>query len=225
MKATRPLQSCARYRSNQSSRQHLYISSTHPKLTSHNASRPLSIRPRHFSSTSAPKISRSPPLNAANKFLEDLIRSTRASETKQPQQQTTTNTASTAQDWAAVFEIARQTPKTPQPRPSTQNPTNTVNDWLQAAEAEIKSKPIYLRLRPTLGRTVDGLSGDPTRGFRQMERKCTENNVRQDARSQEKHVRRGQRRKNVRIMRWRKLFMEGFKKELDTVQRMRKQGW
>jgi small subunit ribosomal protein MRP21 len=84
---------------------------------------------------------------------------------------------------------------------------------------------IALRLRPTLGRTVDGLFGDPTRGFRQLERKCNENNVRGDMRSQEKHVRRGQRRKNLRILRWRRMFMEGFKSELNRVHRMRKQGW
>jgi hypothetical protein len=58
-----------------------------------------------------------------------------------------------------------------------------------------------------------------------LERKCMENNVKGDMRSQEKHIRRGQRRKNIRILRWRKLFMQGFKAELATIHRMRRQGW
>jgi small subunit ribosomal protein MRP21 len=230
MKATRPLQSCVGYQSTQSTRQQLYISSTHPRSAFHNAPQPLSIRTRQFSSTHAPKASQSPPRNSANKFIEQLIRETRAPETKQRQQEATT--APIAQNWTDMLSEARKTSTSPQPRPfappttpNLQSTTQTVNEALNHTEAELKGTPMTLRLRPTLGRTVDGLYGDPTRGFRQMERKCTENNVRGDSRSQEKHVRRGQRRKILRIQRWRKLFMEGFKKELDTVQRMRKQGW
>ncbi len=84
---------------------------------------------------------------------------------------------------------------------------------------------VALRLKPTLGRTVDNVFGEPARGFRTLERKCAENRVRADARTQEKHVRKGQRRKDIRALRWRKLFKEGFIAECDRVRRMRKQGW
>jgi hypothetical protein len=82
-----------------------------------------------------------------------------------------------------------------------------------------------LRLKPTLGRTVDNVYGEPARSFRLLERKCNENRVRNDQRSQEKHVRKGQRRKDIRALRWRRLFKEGFIAECERVRRMRKQGW
>ncbi|EXJ81016.1 hypothetical protein A1O3_07304 [Capronia epimyces CBS 606.96] len=88
-----------------------------------------------------------------------------------------------------------------------------------------ETSSISLRLRPTLGRTVDGLNGDPSRGFRILERKCAENKIRQDARKQLFHVRSGQARKDIRRVRWRKLFLEGFIAECGRVRRMRKQGW
>jgi hypothetical protein len=84
---------------------------------------------------------------------------------------------------------------------------------------------VSLRLRPTLGRTVEGLYGDPARGIRLLERKCSDNRVRGDARTQMTHVRRGQRKKDMRRQRWRKLFKEGFVAECDRIRRMRKQGW
>lgn len=99
-------------------------------------------------------------------------------------------------------------------------------DMMDKLAGEVDHGPsISLRLRPTLGRTVDGLFGDPTRGFRTLDRKCAENRVKADARAQQTHVRRGQRRKLLRSERWRKLFKEGFKAELNTLKRMRKQGW
>jgi len=84
---------------------------------------------------------------------------------------------------------------------------------------------VALRLKPTLGRTVDNVFGEPARSFRMLERKCSENRVKGDQRNQEKHVRKGQRRKDIRALRWRRLFKEGFIAECDRVRRMRKQGW
>jgi len=85
-----------------------------------------------------------------------------------------------------------------------------------------------LRLKPTLGRTVS-LSGsrgvDLTRAFRLLEMRCSQNSVRSDAREQKTYVRRGQRRKNDRIRRWRALFQAGFMAECARVRRMRAQGW
>lgn len=84
---------------------------------------------------------------------------------------------------------------------------------------------IALRLKPSLGRTVDGVYGEPARAFRALERKCSENKVKSDSMAQKRHVRRGQRRKDMRMLRWRRLFREGFIAECGKIRRMRKQGW
>jgi len=95
---------------------------------------------------------------------------------------------------------------------------------IQSRRAELDS--IALRLKPTLGRSIEiGGLGDLTRAFRMLERKCMDNNVKRDEISQRTHVRRGQRRKNDRMRRWRMLFREGFIAECDRIRRMRKQGW
>lgn len=87
---------------------------------------------------------------------------------------------------------------------------------------------IKLRLRPQLGRTrvVDPAFGvDLQTAIMRLEGLCRQNNVRQDERSQKIYVRRGQRRKNLKSSRWRKLFKAGFLEEVDRIQRMRRQGW
>jgi hypothetical protein len=84
---------------------------------------------------------------------------------------------------------------------------------------------INLRLKPSLGRTVRVVSGDPSRAFRMLERRCQENKIKHDEIEQRFHVRRGQRKKLLRMKRWRALFREGFIAECDKVRRMRKQGW
>ncbi|EXJ58051.1 hypothetical protein A1O7_05474 [Cladophialophora yegresii CBS 114405] len=185
--------------------------------------------------TSSTSPSRRPPTaNTANKplnndFMQSLIRETRAREPTRTTQSQTTQGAPTG-GLNDILRIARTSaPPAHARNPATHNPTTTVNSVLNSLGDELATgsvgRSISLRLRPTLGRTVDGLHGDPTRGFRMLERKCAENNVKGDMRSQEKHVRRGQRRKNVRILRWRKLFLQGFKAELATIHRMRRQGW
>lgn len=83
-----------------------------------------------------------------------------------------------------------------------------------------------LRLKPTLGRTVDVSGGfDVTRAFRTLEALCARNKVKYDLNKQRFHVRRGQMRKNLKMQRWRKLFKQGFLAECERVRRMRKQGW
>ncbi|OQV06767.1 hypothetical protein CLAIMM_11294 [Cladophialophora immunda] len=158
--------------------------------------------------------------------LMDLIRETRAPEPKRKE--------TVASRWDQLLGTARNQNAAAQRSSSTPGnngaPTSTsTSTLLSDLHDDIYSSsalpPIALRLRPTLGRTVDGIYGDPTRGFRLLERKCHDNSVKADMRSQEKHVRRGQRRKNVRILRWRRLFMEGFRSELATIRKMRKQGW
>ncbi|OAL18952.1 hypothetical protein AYO22_10281 [Fonsecaea multimorphosa] len=160
--------------------------------------------------------------NPMRNQLMDLIRETRAPEPKR-------TTETVASRWDQLLGTARNNQNAAS-RSNNQNNTAspTTSTLLSDLHEDIYSSsipPITLRLRPTLGRTVDGIYGDPTRGFRLLERKCNENSVRADMRSQEKHVRRGQRRKNIRILRWRKLFMEGFRSELGRIRRMRSQGW
>src|SRR5271155_2473097 len=72
---------------------------------------------------------------------------------------------------------------------------------------------VSLRLKPALGRTQPldlTRNVDLMMAFRKVERKCTDNNVKIDARNQRIYVRRGQRRKDDRRRRWRALFKEGF---------------
>ena len=97
------------------------------------------------------------------------------------------------------------------------------SEYLKANKAANRPS---LRLKPTLGRTVEvGAGYDVTRAFRTMESLCARNGVRKDMQSQRFHIRRGQLKKNMRIIRWRKLFKEGFLKECERVRRMRRQGW
>lgn len=83
-----------------------------------------------------------------------------------------------------------------------------------------------IRLSSSIGKQVD-VTGytDVTRAFQRMEAICSRNRVRADVRSQRFHIRKGMLRKNLRIIRWRKLFKEGFVAECARVQKMRKQGW
>lgn len=84
---------------------------------------------------------------------------------------------------------------------------------------------INLRLKPSLGRTVKVMSGDPGRAFQTLERKCKDNGIKTDLMRQRFHVRQGQRKKILRRLRWRAVFREGFIAECDKIRRMRKQGW
>ena len=97
------------------------------------------------------------------------------------------------------------------------------SEYLKANRAA--NRPL-LRLKPTLGRTIECGSGfDVTRAFRMMESLCSRNNVKRDMQSQRFHVRRGQLKKNMKMIRWRKLFKEGFLDECERIRRMRRQGW
>ncbi len=91
-----------------------------------------------------------------------------------------------------------------------------------------KINDISLRLKPTLGRTLSTdltRNVDLTTAFRRLERRCIENNVKVDERTQRIYVRRGQRIKELRSRRWRALFQQGFLHECARIRRMKKQGW
>lgn len=88
--------------------------------------------------------------------------------------------------------------------------------------------PISLRLKPALGRTIAldlTRNFDLTSAFRKLERRCIQNNVKRDERSQRIYVRRGQRRKDEKSRRWRELFKGGFLHECGRIRRMKAQGW
>ena len=100
---------------------------------------------------------------------------------------------------------------------------NRADQEYMAMNAPIKTP---LRLKPSLGRQMEVTrTFDLTRAFRALEGLCARNSVKRDLNTQKFHVRRGQKKKNLRIDRWRKMFMDGFLAECATVRRMRKQGW
>lgn len=102
------------------------------------------------------------------------------------------------------------------------------NNLAGAAYRQSDMPKVSLRLKPSLGRTQEldlTRNIDLTAAFRRVERKCTDNSVKVDARNQRIYVRRGQRRKDERRRRWRALFKEGFLHECARIRRMKKQGW
>lgn len=165
---------------------------------------------RQFSSSPSSHESKPPSKTSRAVSFTDLIRETR----RAPQKESITDR------WAQLQGSRNQNAATGASQGIDQN--YMVDKF---ADDLHQGPSISLRLRPTLGRTVEGLAGEPMRGFRILERKCSENNVKRDFNSQLFHVRRGQRRKNLKSERWRRLFKQGFAAELNRVRRMRKQGW
>lgn len=104
--------------------------------------------------------------------------------------------------------------------------TSYMRDAMQRSDQAFGKQGPVIRLSTSLGKTVD-VTGytDVTRAFQRMEGICRRNKLRHDVRSQRFHIRRGQLKKNLRIVRWRARFKEGFEAECDRVHRMRKQGW
>lgn len=82
-----------------------------------------------------------------------------------------------------------------------------------------------LRLRPSLGRTIRVLGNDLGSALTKLDRRCSENQVKIDSFGQMFHVRKGQKRKILKVRRRRALFKEGFIAECARIRRMRKQGW
>jgi small subunit ribosomal protein MRP21 len=105
-------------------------------------------------------------------------------------------------------------------------PTTLMDTWRRVdASSSIPQGPV-IRLSTSLGKTVE-VAGytDVTRAFQRMEGIVRRNQVKKDTLSQKFHIRRGQLRKNKRIVRWRARFKEGFVAECARIQRMKKQGW
>ena len=111
--------------------------------------------------------------------------------------------------------------------PPSQNRPESAVDMMSAITTMLpKPEKIPVRLSPSTGRSV-AIQGnvDVARGFRLMERTCSQNNVKRDSMNQRYHERRGQKKKRMRGVRWRAKFMEGFKATVSRVKKLRKQGW
>jgi len=83
-----------------------------------------------------------------------------------------------------------------------------------------------MKLNPSTGRSVAiHAQVDLGRGVRLLEMSCSRNKVRADSNSQRFYERGGTKRKRLRMMRWRKRFLEGFKATVGRVKQLRNQGW
>lgn len=116
-------------------------------------------------------------------------------------------------------------------RRSSSDPLALSRAVSESAETDSYRTPVRrveLKLGPELGRQVHV---DPDRGvdlaaaLRNLQINCAVNRIRGQANFQKFHVRRGQRTKDQRRERWRKLFKFSFQKTVGKIQKMRAQGW
>lgn len=94
--------------------------------------------------------------------------------------------------------------------------------------SQLASRKLELKLGPTLGRRVQV---EPERGvdlasaIRNLGSTVAANKIRQQARDQKFHTRKGAVRKEERRRRWRTLFRFSFQQTVKKIQRMQAQGW
>lgn len=136
-----------------------------------------------------------------------------------------------AQTSKTFIESRKAEQSTTARRPSTNDPLAFSRAVIESSDQDQYRTPIRrveLKLGPELGRQVHV---DPDRGvdlaaaLRNLQINCAVNRVRGQANFQKFHVRRGQRRKDLRRERWRKLFKFSFQKTVEKIQKMRAQGW
>jgi hypothetical protein len=85
-----------------------------------------------------------------------------------------------------------------------------------------------MKLGTKLGRQIQVSADrgiDVAGAIRLVQINCAVNGIRRQAALQKFHVRRGQRRKDLKSQRWRKLFKFSFDETVKKIQRMRDQGW
>lgn len=110
-------------------------------------------------------------------------------------------------------------------RVSSAGPSN-LDDFSPPTAARLR--PIAMKLGTKLGRQIHVQNDkgiDCASAIRMLEISCTTNGLRRQVNLQKFHVRRGQRRKDLRRQRWRKLFKFSFDETVKKIQRMRDQGW
>ena len=83
-----------------------------------------------------------------------------------------------------------------------------------------------LNLGPRLGRSIpvrgkDGLKD----ALSFLGKRVAQNRVKQDKMQQKFHVRRGKLKKDLKSMRWRRLFKKSFQATVDRCEKLRRQGW
>jgi ribosomal protein S21 len=103
-----------------------------------------------------------------------------------------------------------------------------VGDSAETDNYRLPTRRIDLKLGTKLGRQVhvDFERGvDLASALRTLQMQCSSNQVPRQSRQQKFHVRRGQRRKELKSERWRKLFKFSFDSTVRRIQRMRSQGW
>lgn len=82
------------------------------------------------------------------------------------------------------------------------------------------------RLFPRTGRTVHLTPGmDVGHAFTMLQREMSANKVPTQANAQRYHERAGMKRKRLRMVRWRRRFMGGFRATVKRVMELRGQGW
>lgn len=111
--------------------------------------------------------------------------------------------------------------------PVAPNRPESATDMMSAITTMLpKAEKIPIRLSPSTGRSI-AIQGnvDVAKGFRLMERNCSQNSVKKDSQSQRYHERRGMKKKRLVRQRWRGRFMEGFKATVARVKKLRRQGW
>ncbi|EEA24747.1 hypothetical protein TMatcc_007846 [Talaromyces marneffei ATCC 18224] len=118
-------------------------------------------------------------------------------------------------------------------RQQQQQTSSTIDGIASAIDAADPISPPRFRTTPMklgtkLGRQVlvsadRGI--DVAGAIRLVQMNCAVNGIRRQANLQKFHVRRGQRRKDLRSQRWRKLFKFSFDETVKKIQRMRDQGW
>lgn len=89
-------------------------------------------------------------------------------------------------------------------------------------------RPVNMKLGTKLGRQIfvqNDKGVDCASAIRMLQITCSTNGVRRQANLQKFHIRRGQRRKDLKSQRWRKLFKFSFDETVKKIQRMRDQGW
>lgn len=157
------------------------------------------------------------------------------------------NSQSHASDFDQILDklnldSAHKSRATPSPfassSPSTAPGQSSANQGMSVARAATAAtvpgyvdrplRKVSMKLGPSLGRQV---AVEPERGndlaqsLRVLNMVCNQNKVRQDSNNQKFHVRRGQLRKTMRVVRWRRLFKYSFNHTVSRINRMRAQGW
>ncbi|KAI5303561.1 hypothetical protein KEM56_007419 [Ascosphaera pollenicola] len=126
-----------------------------------------------------------------------------------------------------IFDESKKPQPSELPRPLDRGENSS---WLaKSVLQQMRINPDQdLRLHPSTGRTVDvnnktGL--DAVRAIRMLEIKCAKNKVRVHQRDQRFHVRRSQKKKDLKMKRWRALFKKSFRQTLSRCAKMKSQGW